>query len=44
MRHDGLAKVIHQKPAEAAEWIEDRSPYYKYTPANVLENTILTLR
>jgi len=37
-RHDGLAKVIHQKLAEAAELIDDKSPYYKYTPANVLEN------
>jgi hypothetical protein len=30
--------VIHQKLAEAAELTENRSPYYKYTPANVLEN------
>ena len=37
-RHDGLAKVIHQKLAEAAELIENKSPYYKHTPANVLEN------
>jgi hypothetical protein len=37
-RHDGVAKVIHQKLTEAAELIEDKSPYYKYTPANVLEN------
>jgi hypothetical protein len=37
-RHDGIAKVIHQKLAEAAELIEDKSPYYMYTPANVLEN------
>jgi len=37
-RHDGLAKIIHQKLAEAAELIYDKSPYYKYTPANVLEN------
>jgi hypothetical protein len=37
-RHDGVAKVIHQKPAEAAELIEDKSPYYRYTPANVLVN------
>jgi hypothetical protein len=37
-RHDGVAKVIHQKLAEAAELIEDKSPYYKYIPANVLEN------
>ena len=37
-RHDGLAKVIHQKLAEAAELIEDKSLYYKYTPVTVLEN------
>ena len=37
-RHDGLAKIIHQKLAEAAELIEDKSPYYKYTSASVLEN------
>jgi len=37
-RHDGLAKSIHQKLAEAVELIEDKSPYYKYTPVNVLEN------
>ena len=42
-RHDGLAKVIHQKLAEAAELIGDKSPYYKYTPANVLENEKLKL-
>ena len=24
-RHDGLAKIIHQKPAEAAELIDDKS-------------------
>jgi len=37
-RHDGLARIIHQKLAEVAEMIDDKSPYYKYTPANVLEN------
>ena len=37
-RRDGLAEVIHQKLAEAAELIEDKSPYYNYTPTNVLEN------
>jgi len=37
-RHDGLAKIIHQKLAEAAELIDDKSPHYKYTPANVFEN------
>ena len=37
-RRDGLAKIIHHKLAEAAELIEDKSPYYKYTPASVLEN------
>jgi hypothetical protein len=29
-RHDGLA--------EAAKLIEEKSPYYKYTPASVMEN------
>ena len=42
-RHDGLAKSIHQKLAEAAKLIEDKSPYYKYTPANVLENENIKL-
>ena len=37
-RHDGLAKIIHQKLAEATKLIDDKSPYYKYTPVNVLEN------
>jgi len=37
-RHDELAKIIHQKLAEAAELIDDKSPHYKYTPAIVLEN------
>jgi 1,4-alpha-glucan branching enzyme len=37
-RHDGLAKIIHQKLAEVAELIEEKSPYFKYTPDNVLEN------
>jgi len=37
-RHDGLAKIIHQKLAEVAELIEKKSPSYKYTPVNVLEN------
>jgi hypothetical protein len=37
-RHDGVAKVFHQKLAEATELIEDKSPCCKYTPANVLEN------
>jgi hypothetical protein len=37
-RHDEAAKVIHQKLAEAAELTEDKCPYYRYKPANVLEN------
>jgi hypothetical protein len=37
-RHEGLARIIHQKLAEAAELTDNKSPYYKYTPANVLEN------
>jgi len=31
-------KLIHQKLAEAAGLIEDKGPYYKYTPTNLLEN------
>jgi len=27
-RHDGLAKIIHQKMAEAAELTDDKSPNY----------------
>jgi hypothetical protein len=37
-RDDGVAKVIHQKLAEAAELIECKCPYYRYKPANVVEN------
>jgi hypothetical protein len=37
-KHDGVEIVIHQKLAEAAELIEDKSPHYRYTPTNVLEN------
>jgi len=33
-----VARIIHQKLAEAAELIDDKSPYYRYTPASVLEN------
>jgi len=37
-RHDGLDRIIHHKLAKAAELIDDKSPYYKYTPVIVLEN------
>jgi len=37
-RQDGVAKIIHQKLAETAELIDDKSPYCKYTSASVLEN------
>jgi len=37
-RHNGLPKVIHQKLAEAADLIVDKSPLYKYILASVLEN------
>jgi len=43
LRYDGLAKIIHQKLAEVAELIEEKSPYCKYTPANVLENDNIKL-
>ena len=42
-RHDGLSKIIHHKLAEGAELIDDKCPYYKYTPANVLENEYFKL-
>jgi hypothetical protein len=42
-RHDGVAKVIHQELAEAAELIASKSPHYKYTPANVLQNDTFRL-
>ena len=29
-RHDGLARIIHQKLAEAAELIDDKSPHYTH--------------
>jgi hypothetical protein len=29
---------MHQKLAEATDLIEEKSPYYKYTTVNVLEN------
>jgi hypothetical protein len=38
VKRHGVAEVIHQKLAEAGELLEDKSPYYKYTPATVLEN------
>jgi hypothetical protein len=38
IRHNGRAKVIHEKLAEAVELTEGKSLYYKCTPANVLEN------
>ena len=42
-RHDGVAKVVQQELAEADELIANKSPYYKYTPANVLEKDNLKL-
>ena len=41
--HDGLAKIIRQKLAEAVELIKDKSLYYKYTAASVLENETFKL-
>jgi hypothetical protein len=37
-RADTCTTSANKKLAEAAELIEDKSPYYRYTPANVLEN------
>jgi len=30
--------IIRQKLSEAAQFIDDKSPYYKYTAANVMGN------
>jgi ribosomal protein L37E len=37
-RHDRQTKINHQKLAEAAEIIDNKRPYYKYTRANIQEN------
>jgi len=42
-KHDELTKTVHQKLTEAAKLIDDKSPYYKYTPASLLENENLKL-
>jgi hypothetical protein len=36
--HDNIAKIIHQQLAEKYKLISDHVPYYKYDPANVIEN------
>ena len=38
-RHAGLGKIFHQKLAEAAKLIEEKSSCYKYTPAEPHHNT-----
>jgi hypothetical protein len=37
-RHDNVAKIIHQQLAEKYNLLNDHVPYYKYDPANVIEN------
>jgi hypothetical protein len=37
-RHGNIAKIIHQQMAENYKLISDHVPYYKYDPANVIEN------
>lgn len=37
-RHDNVAKIIHQALARKYGIIKESVPYYKYTPAKVLEN------
>lgn len=38
-RHDQVAAVIHQHLAFKYKLIQEKVPYYKYTPNTVLENT-----
>jgi hypothetical protein len=37
-RHDNVAKIIHQQLAEKYNLVNDHVPYYKYDPANVIDN------
>jgi lipopolysaccharide export system protein LptC len=37
-RHDNVAKIIHQHLAEKYKLISDHVPYYKYDPANMIDN------
>ena len=37
-RHDGQAKIIHQKLAEVAELIDDKRPYYKPQISRIQHN------
>nr|CAI5861928.1 unnamed protein product [Callosobruchus analis] len=37
-RHNSVAKVIHQALATTNKLIENKDPYYSYTPTSVLEN------
>lgn len=38
-RHDNVGKVIHQEICARYKLIKERSPYYKYSPDSVLENS-----
>jgi hypothetical protein len=38
LRHDNVAKIIHQQLAKKYKSISDHVPYCKYDPANVIEN------
>lgn len=37
-RHNNVAKIIHQELAFMCNFLKDRTPYYQYEPASVLEN------
>jgi hypothetical protein len=37
-RHDNVTKIIHQQLAEKHNLLNDHVPYYKYDPANVIDN------
>lgn len=37
-RHNTAAKIIHQELALKHQLMQTRTPYYKYTPTNILEN------
>lgn len=38
LRHDNVAKIVHQSLAQQHNLVQGRLPYYQYNPSAVLEN------
>lgn len=43
LRHDFVARIIHQEIAKTYKFIQEEQPYYKYTPQSVFENDTIKL-